>query len=113
MPPGPGPGPMNSYSSQSNYTVVTYKTVNVKPATYERLKTYKVAGKSFDEVLNDLMDEVEPDAFYRDLLEQHRRSVEEMRAGGGIPLEDLDRHLDSADRGARGDGDGDGDGDAA
>jgi len=38
---------------------MAYRTVNVKPETYERLRTYKVGGMSFDEVVQFLMERVD------------------------------------------------------
>ncbi|MEK6975494.1 MAG: hypothetical protein AABY18_04035 [Candidatus Thermoplasmatota archaeon] len=36
---------------------VTFTTVPVKPETLRRLRSYKVGGKTYDDVLNDFMDE--------------------------------------------------------
>lgn len=35
---------------------MSYRTVNVKPETYEQLRTYKVGGMSFDDVIQFLME---------------------------------------------------------
>ena len=43
-------------------------TVPVKPETLRRLRLYKVGGTTYDEVLNDLMDDNPPAAFIREHL---------------------------------------------
>jgi len=48
-------------------------TVSVKPPTLKRLRSYKVNGTTYDDVLNDLMDENPPGAFIR----EHRRRLQE------------------------------------
>lgn len=50
---------------------MTYRTVNLKPETYERLQTYKVGGMSFDDVVRFLVDRVDPAILH----EQARRAV--------------------------------------
>jgi len=37
--------------------IVSFTTVPVKPETLSRLRRYKTGGASYDEVLNDLMDD--------------------------------------------------------
>lgn len=39
---------------------MAYRTINIKPETYERLRAYKVGGMSFDEVVQFLMERVDP-----------------------------------------------------
>jgi hypothetical protein len=48
-------------------------TVPVKSDTLRRLRGYKAGGSSFDQVLNDLMDEVPPSAF----IQEHLRRLHE------------------------------------
>lgn len=72
-----------------------YKTVNVKPATYERLRMYQTGGKSMGDVIDDLMDTVEPERHYALELKIARKRIEEMKTKGiGMTLEDLDEKLD-------------------
>ncbi len=52
-----------------------YKTINVKPETYARLLMYKHAGLTFDEVLNELMNLVSEDKFYKIILKEHRKRM--------------------------------------
>jgi len=47
-------------------------TVPVKPETLRRLRSYKVGGTTYDEVLNDLMDDNPPGAFIREHLRRLR-----------------------------------------
>lgn len=48
-------------------------TVPVKADTLRRLRGYKVGGASFDQVLNDLMDETPPSGF----IQEHLRRLRE------------------------------------
>ncbi len=47
-------------------------TVPVKRETLRRLRLYKVGGTTYDEVLNDFMDDNPPDAFVREHLRRLR-----------------------------------------
>jgi hypothetical protein len=47
-------------------------TVPVKPETLRRLRAYKMGGATYDEVLNDLMDDAPPVAFIREHLRRLR-----------------------------------------
>lgn len=49
---------------------MTYRTVNVKPGTFERLAAYKVAGLTYDELVWLLMDQTTPDAIRRLFLDR-------------------------------------------
>ncbi len=42
-------------------------TLSVRPSTLRRLRVYKTGGKSYDVVLNELMDEVAPEEFVREM----------------------------------------------
>lgn len=57
--------------------LMTFTSVPVKPETLARLKAYKTGGASYDDVLNELLDEHPPEAFLREHL---RRLAEESRA---------------------------------
>ncbi len=70
-----------------------YKTVNLQPATYERLKQYQVLGVSLNEVIDQLMDEVEPEAFYEEALKIHRKRVKALKKRGGMSIPQLERRL--------------------
>ena len=52
--------------------MMSFTTVPVKPETLQRLRTYKSGGASFDEVLNDLMDDHPTEAFLREHLRRLR-----------------------------------------
>jgi hypothetical protein len=45
-----------------------YRTVNLLPQTYDRLRGYKIAGRSFDDALIELMDRVPVGEYARDAL---------------------------------------------
>jgi hypothetical protein len=53
--------------------VMTTTTVPVKPETLARLRAYKVGGSTYDDVLNDLMDERPPIGF----IQEHLRRLKE------------------------------------
>jgi predicted CopG family antitoxin len=74
---------------------MTYKTINVTPETYERLVYYKHANMTFDDVLNEMMDEISEEEFYKMILEEHRKEVEEMKKGDYLTEDELDDFLDS------------------
>lgn len=57
-------------------TLMGFTTIPVKPDTLVRLRNYKVGGASYDDVLNDLMDDHPPEEFLREML---RRLKEEKR----------------------------------
>ena len=54
--------------------VMATTTIPVKPETLARLRVYKVGGSTYDDVLNDLMDDRPPAGFIREHL---RRLKEE------------------------------------
>jgi hypothetical protein len=47
-----------------------YRTVNLLPRTFERLLVYKVAGRSFDDVILALMDRVRVEEYHRDVVRE-------------------------------------------
>jgi hypothetical protein len=51
----------------------TQTTVPVRGETLRRLRGYKTGGASFDQVLNEMMDEVPPAAF----IQEHLRRLRE------------------------------------
>jgi predicted CopG family antitoxin len=59
-------------------------TVPVKDDTLRRLRGYKTGGASFDEVLNEMMDEIPPETFVREhlrrLREEEKVSWDSVRA---------------------------------
>ena len=74
---------------------MAYKTVNLRPATYERLKMYQTRGRSLSEVVEGLMDTVEPEHLFARDLEIARKRLEEMKTKGiGMTLEELDKKMD-------------------
>ena len=65
---------------------VSFTTLSLKPSTLRRLRSYKVAGMTYDDVLNDLMDEQPTAEFWK---EHERRLREE----DSIPWEDVKKDL--------------------
>ncbi|MGB1585693.1 MAG: hypothetical protein ACPHID_01430 [Thermoplasmatota archaeon] len=49
---------------------MAYRTVNVKPETYERLASYKVPGLTFDALVGLLLDGASPDEIRARYVEQ-------------------------------------------
>ncbi len=45
----------------------TFTSVPVKPETLRRLRSYKVGGKTYDDVLNAFMDETPTEAFWKEM----------------------------------------------
>lgn len=51
----------------------SFTTLSLKPKTLRRLRAYKVAGMTYDDVLNDLMDEQPTAEFWK----EHERRLRE------------------------------------
>ena len=51
----------------------THTTVPVRGETLRRLRGYKTGGASFDDVLNEMMDEIPPSSF----IKEHLRRLHE------------------------------------
>lgn len=68
---------------------MTYRTVNLKPETYERLKLYQFGGSSMDETIESLMDRVEPEEVFQEALRVHARRLSAVRRRGGLTLEQV------------------------
>ena len=77
---------------------MSYKTINVKKETYDRLRLYKVAGKTYDDVIQDLIARVDPEELFAEEIKVHRKRLEQMRKGKYATLEDLERDLGNLDR---------------
>jgi len=52
-----------------------YKNVPVRPATWQRLRAYKMGGATFDDVLNDLMDSVPLERVAKKVLREAKRRL--------------------------------------
>ena len=74
-----------------------YKTVNLQPATYERLRRYQFAGRSLSDVIDQLMDVAEPEEVYLEGLRVHRRRMKELKRSGGLSLSDAKRAVAKKD----------------
>lgn len=74
-----------------------YKTVNLQPATYERLRRYQFAGRSLNDVIDELMDLAEPEEIYLEVLRVHRRRMKELKRSGGLSISDAKRALAKKD----------------
>ncbi len=61
--------------------VMPTTTIPVKRETWARLRSYKVGGATYDDVLNDLMDDRPPAGFIR----EHLRRLKVRRARAGPP----------------------------
>lgn len=58
------------------------KTVQLDEATYEALKSYKVGGLTFDQVIRRLMEKQDPGAFQREYRAWQKRLLANMRKSG-------------------------------
>ena len=67
-----------------------YRTIPVKPATYRRLKDYKMGAATFDDVLNQLMDAWPLEVVSKRFIEEHKRR---MKSKDWVPLEEVAREL--------------------
>jgi predicted CopG family antitoxin len=74
-----------------------YRTVNLRPGTYERLKQYQFGGRSLSDVVDQLMGLAEPDAFYRKALKVHRRRAKDLRKSGGLSISETEREAATTD----------------
>jgi len=74
-------------------TRMRYKTVNVQPSTYERLKQYQFSGRRLSDVIDRLMDRAEPEELYREELRIHRRRMKELRKSGGLSISEAEQEL--------------------
>jgi hypothetical protein len=59
-----------------------YKTIPLRPKTYERLRDYKLGASTYDEVLNGLMDEVPLERVAKRVLSEHKRRLKNFH---GVP----------------------------
>lgn len=67
-------------SDDSGYSMS--KTIQVDDDTYEALKTYKIGGLTFDDVIRRLMRDQDPEAFQEEYRLWQRRVLENMRESG-------------------------------
>jgi predicted CopG family antitoxin len=70
-----------------------YKTLNIKPETYEHLILYKYAGMSFDDVLNGMMKFISETEFYSFVLDIHKARMKKIRKGDTAKSGDLETAL--------------------
>ena len=80
---------------------VAYRTVNLRPEAYERLRMLKVGGASMSDVIEQLLDEVVPDEMLAKALKVHERRVAAVRRWGGLTLEELRRRVEKRRRATR------------
>ena len=74
---------------------MSYKTINVNPDTYDRLIYYKHANMTFNDVLNEMMDTISEEEFYRNIIEEHRKEILKMKEGDYLTEDELDDLLES------------------
>ena len=70
-----------------------YRTVNLRPHTYERLKVYQLRGKSLSDAIDDLMDSVEPATLYAKEMLLAEKALQEIERGGGLPVAEVEKRL--------------------
>ena len=65
-------------------------TVQISQATLNRLKSMKrYERESYDEVVNNVLDEVEDDELTPEEIEDVKIALEEVKKGKTIPIEDI------------------------
>lgn len=72
----------NVKTAAATVTPAMPKTVQVDDATYEALKSYKVAGLTFDQVIRRLMERQDPEAFHREYRAWQKRVLANMKKSG-------------------------------
>ena len=70
-----------------------YKTVNLREETYRRLKMLQTGGKSLSDVIENLIEEVDPVELYAREIEIHRKRMREFERTGGLPVAEVDKRL--------------------
>ncbi len=68
-------------------------TITVKPATYDHLAKYRAARHSSDEVINDVLDEIDPVEFYEDTMAENHHILAEMEQGDFVTFDELKKKL--------------------
>ncbi|HWH09234.1 MAG TPA: hypothetical protein VNX21_08540 [Candidatus Thermoplasmatota archaeon] len=58
------------------------KTVQLDEATYEALKSYKVGGLTFAQVIRRLMENQDPEDFHREYRAWQKRVLKNMKKSG-------------------------------
>jgi hypothetical protein len=53
----------------------SYRTIPVRPSTWRRLIDYKMGEATFDDVLNELMNNVPIEVFSEKIIEEHYRRL--------------------------------------
>lgn len=65
---------------------MAYRTINVRPTTYERLLRYKHMDMTFDEVIDNILDELDPIEMYQAALKEHTKRLKAMNDGEYVTL---------------------------
>ncbi len=63
-------------------------TITIRSSTLRNLSLYKIGGRSYDEILRNLMEEVPPESFLRWAKEELKRPVQsliQVRNSLGLP----------------------------
>jgi predicted CopG family antitoxin len=72
---------------------MNYRTVNLKEETYRQLTLYRVAGKSFDDVIRNLIARVDHEEFMAEEIGLHRKRLAEMKKGKFVTMAEMERRL--------------------
>lgn len=69
-------------------------TIQIQKETLQRLKLFKKHEReSYEEVLNDLMDEVEEETLNEEEIKDIQEALEEVKQGKTTPIEDVAKEL--------------------
>jgi len=66
----------------------SYRTIPVRPTTWRRLMDYKMGEATFDDVLNELMDNVPIEVFSKKLIEEHNRRLRTFEGRSWLKVKD-------------------------
>ncbi len=95
----------NGYISRKVYIVIitivvmvtmNYKTINVTSKTYEKLVLYKHGNMSFDDVLNEFMNQIEERKFYNHILKEHKKRMRKIKSGDYVESDNIEDALKNA-----------------
>ena len=86
--PGPAALPLDVLEEAKD-EMLDYKGSGMSVAEISHRSTH------FDDILNEMMDEISEEEFYKNILEEHRAEVKKIRKGEYLTEDDLEDFLES------------------
>jgi len=68
---------------------MSYKTINVTRATYEKLVLYKHGNMTFDDVIKEFMNLIGEKMFYTYVLEEHKKRMKNIKSGEYVKTDSI------------------------